>query len=381
VIRAILDAYYDPQFSTHSHGFRPGRGCHTALQSIQHGWRGTKWSIEGDIAACFDRLDHGILVGILREKIHDNRFLKLIERMLQAGYLEDWSWHGTLSGTPQGNIASPILSNCYLDRLDRFVETTLLPKYNRGECRRRNAAHTRLREMAQRRRKRGAHEEARALIHQSRRLPSVDPNDPDFRRLRYLRYADDFLLGFDGPKHEAEEIKHQLDTFLRDTLKLELSAEKTLITHARTQRARFLGYEIATRWANHHLDTTGRRSLNGSIALRIPPDVLERHCRDHCKKGKPTHRGEFLHDSDYAVVAMHQARYRGLVQYYLLAENIAWLHRLYWIMLTSLLKTLAAKHKTTTTKMWRKYAATVETEHGPLRCVQVVVPRGAKNPW
>jgi len=111
VIRAILDAYYDPQFSTHAHGFRPGRGCHTALRTMQQGWRGTKWYIEGDIAACFERLDHDLLVGILREKIHDNRFLTLIARMLQAGYLEDWSWHSTLSGTPQGNSASPVLSN------------------------------------------------------------------------------------------------------------------------------------------------------------------------------------------------------------------------------------------------------------------------------
>ena len=308
VIRSILDAYYDPQFSERSHGFRPGRGCHTALRTIQQGWRGAKWFIEGDIAACFERLDHGVLVGILREKIHDNRFLRLIERMLQAGYLEDWRWHATLSGTPQGHIASPVLSNCYLDRLDQFVETTLLPQYNRGDSRRRNGAHTRLREMAQRRRKRGAHAEATALIKQSRRLPSVDPNDPDFRRLRYLRYADDFLLGFDGPKHEAEEITRHLGAFLRDHLKLELSAEKTLITHARTQRARFLGYEIVTRWANHHLDASGRRSLNGFIGLRVPQDVLTRHCRDHSKKGKPIHRGVLIHDSDYAIVAMYQAR-------------------------------------------------------------------------
>lgn len=380
VIRSILDAYYDPQFSERSHGFRPGRGCHTALRTIQQGWRGAKWFIEGDIAACFERLDHGVLVGILREKIHDNRFLRLVERMLQAGYLEDWRWHATLSGTPQGHIASPVLSNCYLDRLDQFVETTLLPQYNRGDSRRRNGAHTRLREMAQRRRKRGAHAEATALIKQSRRLPSVDPNDPDFRRLRYLRYADDFLLGFDGPKHEAEEITRHLGAFLRDHLKLELSAEKTLITHARTQRARFLGYEIVTRWANHHLDASGRRSLNGSIGLRVPQDVLTRHCRDHSKKGKPIHRGVLIHDSDYAIVAMYQARYRGLVQYYALAENIAWFHRLHWVMLTSLLKTLAGKHKTTVTKMWRKYASSVETEHGRLTCLQVTVPRGDKTP-
>jgi group II intron reverse transcriptase/maturase len=380
VIRAILDAYYDPQFSEHSHGFRPGRGCHTALQTIQQGWHGTKWYIEGDLVACFERLDHRVLVTMLAEKIHDQRFLRLIERMLQAGYLEDWQWHATLSGTPQGHGASPVLANCYLDRLDRFVETTLLPRYNRGRTRRRNAAHTSLREKAQRRRKRGAHTEARALIKQSRQLPSLDPDDPDYRRLRYIRYADDVLLGFDGSKEEAEEIKRQLGAFLRDHLKLELSTDKTLITHARTERAHFLGYEIVTRWANHHLDASGRRSLNGSIGLRVPQEVLDRHCREHCRKDKPIHRGELIHDSDYAIVAMYQARYRGLVQYYRLAENIAWFHRLHWVMLTSLLKTLAGKHHTTTSKIARKYKTTVETEYGRLACLQVVVPRGDQKP-
>ena len=164
VIRAILDAYYDPQFSEHSHCFRPGRGCHTALRAIQQGWHGIKWYIEGDLVACFERLDHRVLVTILAEKIYDSRFLRLIERMLQAGYLEDWHWHATLSGTPQGHGASPILANCYLDQLDQFVERTLLPQHNRGTVRRRNAAHTSLREKAHRRRKRGAHAEAAALI-------------------------------------------------------------------------------------------------------------------------------------------------------------------------------------------------------------------------
>jgi hypothetical protein len=132
VIRLILEAYYEPQFSDHSHGFRPNRGCHTALSEIRHGWRGTAWFIEGDIKGCFDNIDHTVLLSILRENIHDNRFLRLIENLLKAGYLEEWKYNATYSGTPQGGVISPLLSNIYLDRLDRFAEQNLLPAYNQG---------------------------------------------------------------------------------------------------------------------------------------------------------------------------------------------------------------------------------------------------------
>jgi group II intron reverse transcriptase/maturase len=131
VIRSLLEAYYEPQFNQCSHGFRPGRGCHTALGEITRRWRGVKWFIEGDISQCFDRLSHDLMLTILSESLHDNRFLRLIANLLKAGYLEDWKYHATLSGVPQGGVASPILSNIYLDRLDRFVETVLLPVHNR----------------------------------------------------------------------------------------------------------------------------------------------------------------------------------------------------------------------------------------------------------
>jgi len=127
VIRQILEAYYESQFSEHSHGFRPERGCHTALQEIQHKWPGTIWFIEGDISKCFDTLDHKVLIETIKEKIQDGRFNHLIEELLAAGYMENWKLNKTLSGCPQGGIISPILSNIYLDKLDKFVENTLIP--------------------------------------------------------------------------------------------------------------------------------------------------------------------------------------------------------------------------------------------------------------
>ncbi|MEU9247907.1 reverse transcriptase/maturase family protein, partial [Streptomyces sp. NPDC048385] len=244
VVRMLLNAYYDVQFSDHSHGFRPLRGCHTALSEIVDTWTGSSWFIEGDITQCFDRLDHKVMIATLGEKIHDSRFLRLISNMLTVGYLEDWKWNATLSGSPQGGVASPILSNIYLDRLDKFVENVLLPEYNRGKLRKTNLEYKRIENAITRARKRGDRRSACELSRARRVLPSQDPRDPAYRRLRYVRYADDILLGFSGPKAEAVEIKQRIGEFLRDELKLELSTEKTLITHARTEKARFLGYDI-----------------------------------------------------------------------------------------------------------------------------------------
>jgi retron-type reverse transcriptase len=178
VMRLILEAYYEPQFSPASHGFRPARGCHTALDEIYHRWVGTKWFVEGDIARCFDSLDHSVLESILREKIRDNRFLRLIGNLLRAGYLEEWRHNATLSGSPQGSLLSPVLSNVYLDRLDRFVETTLLPKHNRGDRRRLNPAWLELRDRAKRLEKMGCRDEGGQLRRQMKLIPCLDPMDP-----------------------------------------------------------------------------------------------------------------------------------------------------------------------------------------------------------
>ena len=240
VMRSVLETYYEPQFSDRSHGFRPNRGCHTALEAVRQTWTGTRWFIEGDIAQCYDRLDHAVLLAILAENLRDNRFLRLLSTMLKAGYVENWTHHATPSGAPQGGVVSPILSNVYLDRLDTFVETTLLSAYNRGERRQYNPDYARIASRLRGARARGDANQAHELEKQRRTVPYGDPQDPHYRRLTYLRYADDFLLGFIGPKAEAEEIKDCLRAYLRDTLKLELSEDKTLITHARSTPARFL---------------------------------------------------------------------------------------------------------------------------------------------
>jgi group II intron reverse transcriptase/maturase len=374
VVRMLPDAYYDGGFSDRSHGFRTGRGCHTALDEVASVWTGTHWFVEGDLADYFGSLDHTIMVSALAVKIHDGRFLQLINRMLQAGYLEDWRWNATLSGAPQGGIASPVLSNIYLDRFDQFVEQQLIPEYTRGKKRRTEPRYHRVESQIAKAKRHGDRDAVRALRRLRRRLPSQDPNDPDYRRLRYVRYCDDFLLGFAGPRREAEEIKSKIGEFLRDELKLELSEPKTLITHATSQAARFLSYEIRTQRTDTKI-TQGRRAVNGVVGLFVPRDVIRDRCARYMSKGKPALRGQLLHDEDYTIVAKYGSEYRGFVQYYLLAQDVFRLEKLRWVMETSMLKTLAGKHKSTVAKMARKYKARIDTPDGSRTCFQVTVHR------
>jgi len=379
VVRLLLEAYYEPAFAGRSHGFRPGRGCHTALREVERTWTGTTWFIEGDISDCFGSLSHEIMVRILSEKIRDNRFLRLIRNMLKAGYLEDWRYHQTLSGCPQGGVVSPVLSNIYLHKLDEYVETVLIPQYTRGMVRKRNPEYTRVKNRLAYARTCGHRARARELRRRLRRLPVGDPQDPGYRRLRYSRYADDHLLGFIGPKAEAEAIKDQLAAFLRDELALELNAGKTLVTHARTQAARYLGYEITAQHADRKI-IAGQRAVNGKIALRVPLDVIRAKRAPYRRHGKPWHRPAMQNLDDYDIVRIYGAEYRGIVQYYLLATDVWRLSALRWDAQTSMLKTLAAKHKSSVKKMAARHRAKIATPHGPHTCYEARIERDGKQP-
>jgi group II intron reverse transcriptase/maturase len=380
VVRSILEAYYEPQFSRLSHGFRPDRGCHTALGEVQR-WQGTVWFIEGDISQCFDRLDHGVLLSILREKILDQRFLRLIENLLKVGYLEEWKFHRTLSGSPQGGVVSPILANIYLDRLDQFVEDTLLPAGNRGAKRQPDPTYMQLTMRAAYLRRCGRQEEAMALRKQAQHLRSKAANDPEFRRLRYVRYADDFLLGFIGPRHEAEGIKDQLGKFLREQLKLELSEAKTLLTHASSDAARFLGYEVSTLRSDSKYDQTRRRSVNGRIALRVPESLIRAKCSLYIRNGNPACLVERCNDSVFSIVALFQQEYRGLVEYYRMALNLHRMNYLKWWMEQSLVHTLSRKLRITVSAVYARYGGTMRTLQGTYKVLRVVTERdGNRKP-
>jgi hypothetical protein len=227
--------------------------------------------------------------------------------------------------------------------------------------------------------KAGNYEEARQARKAAQQQPSKNPTDPGYRRLKYVRYADDWLIGFIGPKEEAEEIKQRVKVFLHDVLRLELSEEKTLITHAKTEAARFLGYEISTMQEDTYRPKGGRHA-NGKVEMKLPADILESKCQKYLKSGKPVHRAELTANTVYSIVAQYQAEYRGFVEYYQLANNLHRCTRLKWLMESSLTKTLAHKLKVSVTKVYEKYRTTFTVENRPYKGLQVMVQREGKKP-
>lgn len=387
-LRMLLEAYYEPRFRHSSHGFRPGRGCHTALADLKNHFTGTTWFIEGDIRGCFDHIDHEVLLRILARDIHDGRLLNLIRGCLKAGYAEDWKYHLTYSGTPQGGVLSPLLANIYLHELDTYVEDELIPQYTRGERRADNKAFRNYRYRIQQAYKHGDMELARKLKQARRRLPSKDPQDPNYRRLRYLRYADDFLLGFAGPKAEAQAIKTALGTFLRDTLHLEMSETKTLVTHARTQYAHFLGYAISVYQDNNKLsynpaNGAKTRNLNGGIRLGVPYGLADRVAKRYLSKGKVKPEPALADFPDAQIIMLYQLRFRGLAEYYKYATDRHILGNLKWVMGQSLLRTLAFKHRRSVGKLYYQYRGTRIVDGREYRTLQVEVPtsRGPRLYW
>ena len=380
VMRMILEAYYEPQFSEHSHGFRPNKGCHTALQEIKI-WKGTRWFIEGDISKYFDTIDHNVLLDILSRNIHDGRFIRLVSNMLKAGYIEDWKFNQTISGTPQGGVISPLLANIYLNEFDNWIDEFMTPKYTKGERHKPNPDYRKLTDEIRKSKNIGDIKTAHQLVVKRREIPSVDTHDENYRRFRYVRYADDFLIGFTGSKAEAEEIKVEMKEFLMEKLNLTLSVGKTLITNASSQSAKFLGYEIKAQRANDYIDPLGRRGANGAIALFVPANVIEETCRSYMRHGKVTHKNNLLKDDDFTIVQTYQQEYRGLVQYYILAQNLSWFSKLYWYIETSLLKTLACKHRSSINKEKSKYKdTTISTSGKTVPCLKVIVERPDKKP-
>ncbi len=378
VIKMVLEAYYEPQFRESSHGFRPRRGVHTALEQILK-WKGTTWFIEGDIKGCFDNISQEKLLSIIGQNISDERLLKLLKDMLKVGYVQNWKYHRTYSGTPQGGIISPLLANIFLNELDKFVEDVLIPKHTKGKKRIENLEYVRLFKEAEKARRQGKWEYAKALKKVYTKMPSKNANDLEFRRLWYVRYADDFILGYIGTKAEARMIKEEIKEFLSG-IDLKLSEEKTLITHATTGRARFLNYEI-NKANNQKMIESKRgtkRSGNASIWLSIPQDVVE-FWESKVRRGeKIIHRTEITDLSDYDIITIYETELQGLINYYSMARNVVTkMSYLRYIWGESLVKTLAAKYKTKGTKIWKKYKMYTVTGR---KLIGIQIEREGKKP-
>ena len=385
VLRQILETYYEPRFRDSSHGFRPRRGCHTALASLKK-FKGAAWFIEGDIKGCFDNIDHKILMAILARDIQDGRLLNLLRMLLEAGYMEEWHYHRTFSGTPQGGILSPLLANIYLNELDAFIEDELIPQNTCGKKRTPNYEYHRLGKRIHTAHKTGDDGLIKELDRQRRSMPSQDVNDPNFRRLQYVRYADDFILSYIGTKSEAEEIKTAIGTFLKDKLRLEMSASKTLITHSRTEYARFLGYAVSIYHADDKISPregslAKTRSINGCLRLGIPYGKVDELCKRYLRGDKPIHEAALLEYSDAEIVNVYQQRYRGVAQYYKYATDRNVLGKLKYVMEVALTKTLANKFKSTVARMYQQYAGkqTVDGKVYKVLVVHVQTDKGTRS--
>lgn len=377
VVRMILEAIYEGHFETTSHGFRPKRSCHTALLHIQKTFSGAKWFIEGDIKGFFDNIDHDVLVGILRERISDDRFIRLIRKFLKAGYVEDWTFHNTYSGTPQGGIVSPILANIYLDKLDKYVKE-YIRHFDMGTKRRpgkesNDLANERKRTVRKLKKVKDGTEKAalvarlKAIEQERAAFPSGDEMDGSYRRLKYIRYADDFILGVIGSKEDALRIKEDIKSFLSESLALELSEEKTLITHT-GKSAKFLGYEITVTRTNHQRrDVQGRlrRTYGKRVRLNVSMATLrdklleygamEIKLRNGKEIWKPKCRSGLIFNDDLEILDRYNRETVGFCNYYLIANNCVVLHNFRYIMEYSMYKTFAGKYRSTVRKINKKY--------------------------
>ena len=383
VVRMILESIYEPTFLNTSHGFRPKRSCHTALQYVQKNFTGVKWFVEGDIKGCFDHVDHHVLVNILRRRIQDEHFIGLIWKFLKAGYMEDWVYHNTYSGTPQGSIISPILANIYLNELDVFI-AQYAQTFRQGYKRRINPAYKKpldKRRGKQEWLKRNEHkifQEQKAAVKAEineinqylRTIPYVDPMDDSYKRLVYVRYADDFLIGVIGSKVDAKQVKADVGQFIRKQLHLELSQEKTLITHG-SDYAQFLSFQITTSTEQNSTRTKAgyiKRSYTGRIKLYVPKEKwLKRllsygtlkiqYDKNNGNKEiwEPICRSGLRNLDDLEILNQYNAEIRGLYNYYRIAHNATVLNNFLYVMKYSMYKTFAGKYRTSMRKIIQKY--------------------------
>ena len=378
VVRMVLEAMYESSFEYTSHGFRPNRSCHTALAHVQKEFSGAKWFVEGDIKGFFDNINHDVLINILEERIADERFIRLIRKFLKAGYIEEWQFHNTYSGTPQGGIISPILANIYLDKLDKYMKE-YITEFDKGKKRKsgkesidfKNAMKRTVRKLKSVKDEKQKAElvlELKAIEQGRAKYPNGDEMDMNYRRMKYVRYADDFLIGVIGSKQDAKQIKEDIKMFLAEKLALELSDEKTLVTHTE-KPAKFLGYDITVRKSNdQRRDKRGalRRTYGKRICLNVNTEVVRKKLFDYgvlemtVRNGKeiwkPKCRSRLIFNDDLEILDSYNREIIGFYNYYSIANNCAHaLNNFNYIMEYSMYKTFAGKYKSCTRKINKKY--------------------------
>ena len=377
-VRIILECIYEPTFSNLSHGFRPKRSTQSAIAEVE-AWRGTIWFIEGDISACFDEIDHRTLETILRERISDERFIRLINKILKAGYFDmQHIYYGTKTGNAQGSCCSPILCNIYLDKLDRFM-INIIEMDTLGKYRKQNPNYTKARYQYKKAISNDCDPETiKHLKGEMENIPNTDRYDPNFRRVRYVRYADDFLIGLIVPMAYADDLKQKIKEFLKNELCLRLSDEKTKITHAVDKDVTFLGYIIRkgpvnhSKFQNHPFDPTIRVYMN--------TDGIREKLRENgmCKgNGYPIGITRLLRESPEEIIKYGNQVLRGILTQQRGCTNFYNGWRIQYIVQFSIAKTLARKFDISMKKVFARYGKTLKVNYqnakGIARSVSLVL--------
>lgn len=367
----ILEAIYEPSFLDYSHGSRPGRGTHTALNYIKYKFKESKWCIEADIESNFPNINHKILMNLLKKRITCPKFLSLIKNSIKAGYVEEGKFFESNIGLFQGNITSPILNNVYLHELDLYMDG-LINLFHLGKRRKKNPEYRRFQYLMEK--AKGDSSEIKSLRKQRRKVNSKDPFDRDFKRLCYVRYVDDFVVGVIGSREDTVELEEKIRMFLKNELKLTLSSEKTLITHFSKQYITFLGTLIKGTWEREKKlatvkrkgvtrkeKVTSRTVLKAPIKLLFEKATLNGFFKKRNNEFVPTYVGRCINLDHEDILRYYNSVIRGILNYYSFANNHKSLGSLIHGLKFSCARTLALKYKLRhVSKVFRKFGTNLK---------------------
>ena len=351
-MRFLLGIIFEPLFKDSSYGWRPNQGCLTALNNIRMKCKGCSWYIEGDIEQQFPTMNYNILVSIIKTKVDDQAFIDLLYKYMKIGYGENIKPTIPMKiGVIQGGTLSPILANIYMHPFDEWVENFLKPNFNKGDKRAKNPEYFK-------------NYYKSGLKVKDKSIRSILSMDPNFKRIYYFRYVDDFIIGVDGSKKDCMKLKNKINDFLKTELNLVLNLDKTKVTNAQRESAKFLGYRVhktVMRKMPIKRDKIGRLSrivprliLDGPID-EIVKRLIER--RYATKAGNPTRNARFINYQLPDIINHYRAVERGILNYYSLANNYGNLaSRVHFILKYSCVLTIASKMKLRTKKkVFKKY--------------------------
>nr|AIB08376.1 hypothetical protein [Neoporphyra perforata] len=364
-MRIILNAVFEPTFLESSHGFRPKKSCHSALEKIKHEFKPVAWVIEGDITKCFDTIDHVLLMQVIEAKILDRQFTKLISKSLKAGYFETKVISHNIVGTPQGSIISPILCNIFMHQLDVFVEK-LKNEFDQGVRAKNLSAYENSRYKIKCAKRLGDMTELKRLHKLSQRSPVMDFNDPSYKRLKYVRYADDWIIGIRGSLIETRQVLEKVKVFLNNVIRLDMNDSKTKITNLNKGKVVFLGTNI---FRSKHVkysakSSSSKQRQNLQLQFHVSTDRIRSKLADISMLSGNTPMPKFLwmslnHDQ---IIYLYNSVMRGFLNFYSFVDNysqfVSWLK---WIIYSSAAKLLARKFDLSVTKVFKKFGSNLSS--------------------